>query len=408
LFLHGIYLNALGGDNVNYIHSVIKDNGANSVKFVMNLGRDTYLTAPNTYTGGTVANGILVQEWGNLYKNNLYLNGTVAGYLTIPNATDPNQGLVMNSANVTMLANEGQIGSSNIVTLNGGSKLTLIGENTLAGVTFNSNGGTARPTVNVNPISPEPETDPGILTLTGNISSTPSNAAVTPIISGGKLDFDGAMRDITVGTLPEGDFVGAAGLEISSAIQNGGLTKKGLGKLILSGENIYTGDTIVEEGTLSITHLGSLDDASTVKIFASAVMDLDFSGEPDTIANLWLGSDHVAAGTYNSGTPTYGSYFTGAGSLLVAINVDANGDGVIDAADYIILKMNFGQGTTLGAQAGDFNGDKQVDWTDLQLLMAEFDTRSVGGAPAAPEPGSVMLLMFGAAALLRRRSCLRP
>jgi len=36
--------------------------------------------------------------------------------------------------------------------------------------------------------------------------------------------------------------------------------------------------------------------------------------------------------------------------------------------------------------------------------MAEFGTRSLGKAPAAPEPGSVMLLMFGAAALLRRRA----
>jgi hypothetical protein len=35
--------------------------------------------------------------------------------------------------------------------------------------------------------------------------------------------------------------------------------------------------------------------------------------------------------------------------------------------------------------------------------MANFGTRSIGGAPAAPEPGSVMLLMFGAAVLLRRR-----
>jgi hypothetical protein len=44
-----------------------------------------------------------------------------------------------------------------------------------------------------------------------------------------------------------------------------------------------------------------------------------------------------------------------------------------------------------------------VDWDDLQVLMANFGTRSVGGAPPTPEPGSVMLLMFGAAALLRRR-----
>jgi hypothetical protein len=88
---------------------------------------------------------------------------------------------------------------------------------------------------------------------------------------------------------------------------------------------------------------------------------------------------------------------------------DADGDGVVDAADYITVKRNFGMTGAQWAQ-GDFSGDRQVNWTDLQILMANFGTRGVGGstAPAAPEPGSVMLLMFGAAALLRRRSCLRP
>ena len=406
LFLHGIYLGALGGDNVNYIHSVIKDNGANSVKFVMSLGRDTYLTAPNTYTGGTVANGILVHEWNGLYRNNLYLNGD-PGTVVIPNATNPADGLVITSADVTMLVNDGQIGELNVATLNGGATLTLIGENTLAGLVFNSNGGyNTTPTVNVNPVSEDPYEAPGRLTLAGNIVSNPSNAAVTPIISNGKLDFGGAMRDITVGALPEGDFVGGAGLEISSAIQNGGLIKKGPGKLILSGENTYTGDTVVEEGTVSIMNLGSgLADLSTVKIDLYAILDLDFTGS-DSITNLWLGGVQVATGIYDSGTPTYGSYFTGAGSLLVAPTVDADGNGVINAADYIILKTHMGQGATLGAKEGDFNNDHQVDWTDFQLLMAHYGETTPGAPGAIPEPGSAILLMFGAAVRLgglRRR-----
>jgi hypothetical protein len=93
--------------------------------------------------------------------------------------------------------------------------------------------------------------------------------------------------------------------------------------------------------------------------------------------------------------------------LLATLMGDANGDGVVDAADYITVKQNFGMTGAQWAQ-GDFSGDHQVNWTDLQILMANFGTRGVGGAPAAPEPGSVMLLMFATAALLRRRSCLRP
>jgi hypothetical protein len=98
----------------------------------------------------------------------------------------------------------------------------------------------------------------------------------------------------------------------------------------------------------------------------------------------------------------------GEGFLMPASSVmlgDTNGDGVVDAIDYIAIKTNFGLsgGEEITRLMGDLVDNNVVDWDDLQELMAQFGTRSVGGAPAAPEPGSVMLLMFGAAALLRRR-----
>jgi hypothetical protein len=82
---------------------------------------------------------------------------------------------------------------------------------------------------------------------------------------------------------------------------------------------------------------------------------------------------------------------------------DCNEDGAVDAADYIALKSRMGQESAATWAVGDFNFDGDVDWADLQELMANFATRCPGTAPAAPEPGSVMLLMFGAAALLRRQ-----
>jgi hypothetical protein len=99
----------------------------------------------------------------------------------------------------------------------------------------------------------------------------------------------------------------------------------------------------------------------------------------------------------------------GEGFLMPTSSVmlgDTNGDKVVDAADYIAIKTNFGLsgGKEITRLMGDLIDNNVVDWADLQELMANFGTRSVGGAPAAPEPGSVMLLMFGAAALLRRRA----
>jgi cyclophilin family peptidyl-prolyl cis-trans isomerase len=82
---------------------------------------------------------------------------------------------------------------------------------------------------------------------------------------------------------------------------------------------------------------------------------------------------------------------------------DANGDGVVDAADYMTVKQNFGM--TSGAQwsDGDFNGDHQVNWADLQIMMASFGTRSVvAGSGSVPEPATLSLLALLALSLPRR------
>jgi len=94
---------------------------------------------------------------------------------------------------------------------------------------------------------------------------------------------------------------------------------------------------------------------------------------------------------------------------------DANWDGVVDAADYIALKRNFGRATGARYKDGDFNGDHDVDWNDLQTLMGNFGARGVGSAPAAPEPATLGLLALlalslpkrGALALIRRGSRVR-
>jgi hypothetical protein len=83
---------------------------------------------------------------------------------------------------------------------------------------------------------------------------------------------------------------------------------------------------------------------------------------------------------------------------------DTNDDGVVDAADYIAIKTNFGlTGTGITRLQGDLDGDFDVDWTDLQELMGIFGTRSLGEAPAAPEPATLGLLAIGALAVIRRR-----
>ena len=234
----------------------------------------------------------------------------------------------------------------------------------------------------------------GTLKYTGG--SVSRNRGFTMTAGGaGVFQIDTAGSNLTLSGLIDGD---------------GDLVKTGPGTLALPGPNTYTGDTIVMAGTLIIGNGGSgsgkLADASTVKISVDARMDLNFGGE-DQIAELWLGGAKVPYGSYNSSINTpidYRSYFTGTGSLLVvprALLGDANGDSVVDAADYDWLKQHFGLSGDEAAGA-NLDGLGTVDFADLQILMNALNT---SGAPATntPEPCSAMLLVFGAAALLKRK-----
>jgi hypothetical protein len=65
---------------------------------------------------------------------------------------------------------------------------------------------------------------------------------------------------------------------------------------------------------------------------------------------------------------------------------DANCDGVVDAADYITVKRNFGSAGGSTWEKGDFTGDGKTNYADLLLLMANMG-KSVSVVEAAPVGG---------------------
>lgn len=232
----------------------------------------------NDYTGGTVVNS------GLGITSILTLDNAVSA-VYVPNATTPANGLVLNNSQAIMSVSQGQIGSSNIVTLNGASTLTLFGNNTLAGLVINSNGGTGAPTVNPG----------GSLTLTGNITSTPSNVAVTPVIgvaaNGGNLNFGGATRTVTVNAYTEGTYTNGAtlvGLNIVAPIQNGSLTKEGAGLLQLSATVTpqYSGTTTINAGAIQATTTTAFSPFSPVSLANTAGVLLDLNSQANTIGSL--------------------------------------------------------------------------------------------------------------------------
>jgi len=95
----------------------------------------------------------------------------------------------------------------------------------------------------------------------------------------------------------------------------------------------------------------------------------------------------------------------------VALLGDINLDGVVDALDVDIMRLNW-QGTGRQWVTGDLNGDGSVVLADLQHLA---DNWSAGAlSPTAvqaladsfvpvPEPGSLAVLLVGLGALIRRR-----
>jgi len=94
---------------------------------------------------------------------------------------------------------------------------------------------------------------------------------------------------------------------------SGGLTKEGVGTVVLSGVNTYTGATTVSVGVLSLS-TAYLDDASTVSIAAGAALNLTHS-DIDDVAMLNFAGVAQADGTYDS--TNSGGLITGSGSIRV-------------------------------------------------------------------------------------------
>jgi len=87
----------------------------------------------------------------------------------------------------------------------------------------------------------------------------------------------------------------------------------------------------------------------------------------------------------------------------VVVPGDADGNGVVNAADYIALKTHMGKANNADLADGDVDDDGDVDWADLQLLQAHYGETSADASPAVPEPATLGLLALGAVAILRRR-----
>ena len=382
---------------------------------------NTYTSAPLALSAGShTLNFVFINRAGGDKSSDLdavTMTGMVSGGVTLPYTS------IAATASTTL-----DLGGSTYNHVLGG--LTLSGSGTAltvtnaAGVSFGGINGAAGTT----------------------LDATSSMVVTTSVATGQSASFAGVIAN------------GAGEGMVSS------LVKTGAGTQTLSGNNSYSGTTRVSGGTLNLT--GSIDasdvtvasggklagggSAKSVAIDAGGGFTWSYGDGGDHTLNVngalslaadWvvklvdLGDDPLISGKYNlftyTGASTLGSYVVDSDGIvdwdlnnlsvvddgnghvyITGIGVegtpgDTNGDKIVDAADFITLKKNFGAGEDGGVAVGNFDNTGTVDWTDLSTLMNNM-TPSDSAPSTTPEPATLFVMMAaGLPALLKRRRRVR-
>jgi autotransporter-associated beta strand protein len=252
-------------------------------------------------------------------------------------------------------------------------------------------------------------TSPAEIRVGGTVNIDPLNNAAAVIANGtgsgnsGRVMLEHGLNPV----LNVGNGSAAVDVAINVPIVGTGLTKTGPGTLALNGDNNYNGDTVIQQGKLTVTSPDGFnqqfDNEWDIHISTGAILDLNFTGSPDMIGALFL--DGVSQRNGIWGAEASGAQFTtplitGTGRLEVTHFVpppgDFNNDGSVDAADYIVWR------TTDGSPTG------YDDWR-ANFGRTSWGTGSGSGAAQSvigvPEPASIAMVAvtIGALQLQQRR-----
>lgn len=315
----------------------------------------TTLNAVNTLTGPVNVNdGQLVIGGTGSILNTSGITIAAAGTLNVDGAGGnaiSNTGTIDNSGTFILTGSDETVGSifgsgdinlnANTLTTGDATNVEISGVISGAGDLVKQGAGTLTLS-GANTYSGGTAINAGVLT-TNNVSALGTG---TVTVNGGALTL---ASDLTIGALAGAGNVTNGGNLLTTGDNNasttysgvlagsGGLTKRGSGEMVLIGANTYTGETIVNAGTLTA---GSADAFGNGANFGVGAGTADLGGFTITKNSLIVQNGTLRNGTLNM---TAGGQFQNA-------TIDAVLSGVGDA-------ISAGPGTTILSAANTFTGD---------------------------------------------------
>ncbi|WP_247880836.1 autotransporter outer membrane beta-barrel domain-containing protein [Brucella intermedia] len=239
----------------------------------------------------------------------------------------------------------------------------------------------------------------------------------TPVVSGMQFFVDGYKVEngtITLGgtenwiNVGDGSLPGANYVATIASVLDGqnGMIKGGYGTLNLTGQNTYTGDTTVKEGTLELSGNGSINPQSNI-ILADTQFDhgrlLINKDDPFTLSNQVSGLGDVtkdgAGTTVFAGNNTFsGGLTVKGGTAQAGIRDNAFGSGNVTVRGGGRLDLNdFNE--TVGSLIGETSGDGNIDLgsgtlTLNQNLHGDF-SGTISGTGGLTKNGDGDLVLYG-------------
>ncbi len=299
------------GNNVVHATGLTSANG----NFTKSGAGTLSFNAVNTYNGTTTVSG------GTLQLNVGGATGAIRGNLTI------NSGATVVSAadssfgyNAGVKVNALTINNGNLTHTPAGTTLTL------ASVAVTMTGGTMNSTVS---------NGFDFFDQSGTNTSVNTLANATSATIAGIVNLRAGDNDSTGTVFTVADGAAADDLVVSASLRNGQfqginsiVQKSGAGRMVLSGNNSYTGGTILNAGTLAVTSKTGLGANSTVTFFSGVTLELATSdGSLSNTYNLNMGSNRFSTTVLNRATTGEASYTLGnfsLGSSTMTFNRGAN------------------------------------------------------------------------------------